>query len=414
MPANPYIGAAENASSAASHVGAALLHAAQQQQHLQQQQRQQDLKDQFETELKLRKGGYTPLMTTTSQESSGLKRREPQQVDPSRVITDHHGRQWVSPPPKPDATPQQTFADTRGLLDSGADPVQGGTIYRPGGMRQEMEAAASLPSAHMPVPDSSRVVSVPGGGQFYISTPDEKAAQSTRAAVARDEAVQASRGFTLSDKLAAEAEQRFGLPPGTLRGKLPREAAGTVFNHLTTPSRQGADKPEAFHYTVGDEGKVTRIGSDGVPRTWNGKEWATAGTAIGKRGKGDSDGTPQMSAANRRRITADKAAALRKAEEGLRKWMGSGKNDAARLRATNKSREDAVAELNQAKQAAQDTYEESIASLTGASPGHFDYSQQQAPAPAAPPAQVTEGTIIRNPQTKERLMLKGGQWVPAP
>jgi hypothetical protein len=35
-------------------------------------------------------------------------------------------------------------------------------------------------------------------------------------------------------------------------------------------------------------------------------------------------------------------------------------------------------------------------------------------APAAPADEIGEGTVIVNPQTKERLVLKGGQWVPAP
>lgn len=36
------------------------------------------------------------------------------------------------------------------------------------------------------------------------------------------------------------------------------------------------------------------------------------------------------------------------------------------------------------------------------------------PAAAAKPGAITEGTVIVNPTTKERLVLKGGQWVPAP
>lgn len=86
------------------------------------------------------------------------------------------------------------------------------------------------------------------------------------------------------------------------------------------------------------------------------------------------------------------------------------------------------AEWEEEKQRIQNAYEGEIAAATGGDPGHFDYPEQAPKAKAEPPkstggrggpkptAQAAnnpqEGTVIRNPKTGERMVLKNGQWQP--
>ena len=247
---------------------------------LQQQQQQQGLKDQFETELKLRKDGYTPYMQRGATESSGLVHRDPQPgVDPSQVITDHFGRQWVAPAPKADATPQQAYTDLAGALDKGGQTVQGGTIYAPGGAQQEQQAQASLIGAHVPVPDAGRVLTPPGSQQsVYMPTGEEKAAASLR------------------EKLAATAAT-----PGTPHVDTEHFSQPVIIDPKSGKATAIALPPEVTHYGPADKGdkysyhpitddggKVTVLRTgDAGSQIWNGKEWAAApaGAAIGARRK---------------------------------------------------------------------------------------------------------------------------------
>jgi hypothetical protein len=167
-----------------------LREAASQQQKLQQQQIQQ----QFNDELNMRKAGYTPYLQTTGQQPSGLKTRDSQQVDPSRVITDPFGRKWVAPDTKPAATPQQTYSDTSSLFKEGALPVSPqGTVHTdtdiprfsmsPTGPADASNLQSTGQSGlNVPVPDQSRVVTPPGSSQsFYRPTEGETLQEKLRA-----------------------------------------------------------------------------------------------------------------------------------------------------------------------------------------------------------------------------------------
>jgi hypothetical protein len=85
----------------------------------------------------------------------------------------------------------------------------------------------------------------------------------------------------------------------------------------------------------------------------------------------------------------------------------------------NKGEDFTPDEFRDRKQELQNAYEEEIANL-GANFQHYEYpvigSQEAAAPPVAPGASPTlpEGTIIRNPKTKERRQMKGGKWVPIP
>ena len=176
----------------------ALRAAAAQQQQQQQVQNQQSLKDQFETELKLRKDGYTPYMNTTTQPQSPsenspgqLGRRDPQpNVDPNSVIQDHFGRKWVAPPPAPAkdaATPQQNFTDTSNLLEKGARPVDaGGNVPQDTNTpRFRMDEQGNTTDTGMfgvnAAPPQGTTVTPPGGQQaYYVPPPDETLAGKLR------------------------------------------------------------------------------------------------------------------------------------------------------------------------------------------------------------------------------------------
>lgn len=149
-------------------------------------QQQQQLKDAFEQELKLRKEGYTPYMSTTGQDPSGLKRRDAQPVDPGRVITDAYGRKWVQPEAKgPDA--QKTFSDTTSLLEKGARPVDaaGNVDQNTQIPRYRMDAAGNVTDTgmfgiHAPAPEGT-TVTPPGSKQgYFVPGEEEKAGLKSR------------------------------------------------------------------------------------------------------------------------------------------------------------------------------------------------------------------------------------------
>lgn len=261
---------AEGAYSAGLQFATALRTAAAQQQ----QHNQQSLKDQFETELKLRKDGYSPLMQTTGQDPSGLKRRDTNPAaDQNNVITDHFGRKWVAPPPKPDATPQQSYTDLSTALREGAQPVQGGTVMAPGGAQQEQDAQASLPSAHVPVPDPSRVVTPPGSGRsLYIPTGEEKAATTLQEQLR----AQAAKGENLDTFHTTDADGNvslFAVNKKTGKG----EQTGT----FPGAAKGAAEKNYRYDRSTDEQGNLhlTRVTDSGIPEAWNGaaKKWETLG-----------------------------------------------------------------------------------------------------------------------------------------
>jgi hypothetical protein len=284
---------------AAAQVLDAIRSQAEQGQWQQQAQQQQMLKDQFEQELKLREKGYTPFMQATGQEASGLKRRDAQQVDPSRVIQDPYGRKWVAPGPDAPATPQQTFTDTRELLDKGARPVDAsGNVLQDQQIPRYRQDAFTDPVNGSQVlnptltdtgrfginaaPPEGTTVTPPGSKQAYFM-PGEQ-----------EKAGLAARLKTASERPRVHVDtEHFSAPVMVNEDtneitplKLP---AGVTHN----------EKPDAAtKYTYGqhtdDNGKVTvtRTGEDGVQK-WNGKAWVTlgAGEAIGPKRK-DPDAPP--------------------------------------------------------------------------------------------------------------------------
>lgn len=293
--------------SAAASVLDAIRSAAQQNQQLQQQRIQQSLKDQMDqanSDFKLRQAGYVPIETPSAAGGSGkvdpsghatpeLARRDfRSDVDPSRIHTDGWGRKYVQPAPvsATGATPQQTYSDLAAALEKGGQPVQGGTIYGPGGQQQEQQAQASLMSAHVPVPDQNRVLTPPGSSQgMYMPTGEEKAAtklqEDLRAEAAKNDAAGEMLPQTLSDALEAKS----GLPEGSLRGvKLPKEAIAGTFGKLLTAEKPDPSEKWQYKPEVDDNGKVTlqRYGDQGH-QLWNGKSWEMAqpGVAIGPKRK---------------------------------------------------------------------------------------------------------------------------------
>ncbi len=317
---NPSIGAAAEAANSAASAGgrnpysvnanvggageiaAAIMRIrdeAQRQQQTQQAQgakdRQATLKDQFETELKMRKDGYTPYspqrpLPDNSQGQPTLMQGggpdvnpngRPADVDPSQLVTDHFGRQWIAPPVKPEATPQQGYTDLHTALNEGAQPVYPRV--------QVGEDGSETPTGRYGpnVSDQSRVQQVPGTGQsIYTPTSDELAATK------------------LEQQQRADAAK-------------PDKAEKYTYNHFT-----------------GDDGKVnvTRIGADGVPQLWNGKDWGTlaAGAQLGPKRKDPDAMTPaQVEADKDRHEARETAAEVRRQKDQDRQDALSDKNDAA-------------------------------------------------------------------------------------
>jgi hypothetical protein len=420
---NPNVGGA-------GEIAAALLRiqqGAQDQQQKQQEQGAKDkaatLKDQFETELKMRKDGYTPYspqrpLPDNSQGQPTLMQGggsdvnpagRPADVDPSQLVTDHFGRQWVAPPVKPEVTPQQGYTDLHTALNEGAQPVY--PRIRVG----EDGTQTNLGTYGPNVPDQSRVQQVPGTTQsIYTPTSDEKAATKLEQQQRADQAK-------------------------------PDKAEKYTYNHFT-----------------GDDGKVnvTRIGADGVPQLWNGKDWGTlaAGAQLG----------PKRDVMTPAQIEADKdrhEARANRAED--QQQALSDKNDAAMEKLDGQAGKLETA-ADQQRQLAKE-YEKGLLTPKGGKfidpmdksraerpmdatywdrvmQGHvaaskkaddlgkqaatlrqqIEQRKQKFAAPAAPtpapaaaaapvPAQpqVQEGTVINNGKGV-RLVLKGGKWVPAP
>jgi hypothetical protein len=290
---NPYSSSVDT--SGAGEIASAIMRirqAAQDDQQKQQVQgakdKQASLKDQFETELKMRKDGYLPYspqrpLPTNEQGQPTLMQGDgpdvapngrPADVDPSQLVTDHFGRNWIAPPVKPDATPEQGFTNLHTALNEGAEPVY--PRIQVGADGSETPTGRYGPN----VSDQSRVQQVPGTTQsIYTPTSDEKA--------------------------ATKLEQQ-----GRADAAKPDKAEKFTYNHFTD-----------------DTGKVnvTRIGADGTPELWNGKDWGTmaAGTQLGPKRKDPDALTPAQ-------IEADKdrhEARANRAED--RQGALSDKNDAA-------------------------------------------------------------------------------------
>jgi hypothetical protein len=379
--------------SAAAQVLDALRSASAQQQQFQFKQQQQSLMDQFNRELEMRKQGYTPYMTTTSVDSSGLKRRDAQQVEPGRVVSDPWGRKWVAPEAKPSTAPQQTFADSRALLEKGALPVSpNGTVHQDADIpRYQMDEQGNLHDTGMfgvnvPVPDQGRVVTPPGGKQsFYIPSEEEQSTLKTRLKRASEN----PHLFHTQDEdgtvhlFAADPSSGQAKETGTFKG------AG----------RGAASKSYSFSYHTDDAGTVHVLRGD--PESGEVSEVKAIKGAGPKRK--DPDATPgekaltagqkqvqqRFNARELRSANTEKTTRLEKAEAEFAKDLQVAGGAPDKVQA-------AKDRLWRAKQVAQDEYEESLKAL-GVEVQHVDYGAQRqamrggggrgsAPAAAAAPA----------------------------
>lgn len=286
--------------SAAAQVLDALQSAAAAGQRQQAQQQQQMLKDQFDTELKLRDKGYTPYLRTSGVDASGLKRRDAQQVDPGRVMQDQFGRKWVQPL-KPDATPQQTFADTRGLLENGARPVDA-----QGNVPQDQQIPRYRQDA-MTAPDGSTIFSptltdtgrfginaapppgttvTPVGSQqaYFIPGEEEKAGLKARLDA---QAAAAKPGTPTVDT------EHFSVPV-SIDHKTGKVTALQLPEGVTHNDKPEQPEKYAYGHFQNNEGRVTVTRtSDAGAEMWNGKKWVSmpAGAAIGERHRDPNEAT---------------------------------------------------------------------------------------------------------------------------
>lgn len=265
-------------------------------QQKQQQQAQMGLKDQFETELKMRKEGYTPYMQTTGQEASGLKTRDANPAaNATNVITDHFGRKWVAPPAKPEATPQQTQTDLASALEHGyQQPDAGGNISRYPTTPRAIQTGDTDPATgqvtafgpaketgmfgtHEAVPPEWQQRQIPGGPAVYKPDAAEQQYNTVRAETGKAARTEEDKTYGLPNAITSRWEQKAGLPAGTLKGmKVPTSQVREVISGLSDP-KQGLPH---ISKEGNDEGDITTVARD--PQT--GKElWRTVDKGIGAK-----------------------------------------------------------------------------------------------------------------------------------
>lgn len=295
---NPYSGPAADAFRTAMGLAAGLRAEAAKGQQADQAAAQKTLKDKFDTELNLRKEGYTPFDASENSTAPGpnggrslhvpdgaaVPERGVRTAPPSQVITDPFGRQWLAPGAKPDATPQQSFTDTQELDKQGGRPISAeGTVAQHTDIpRFRQDAQGNVSDTGMfgingPVEDPSRVRTVPGSGQqFYLPTEGEKTAESGRAAASKTKAEEDAKNLTLPDSITAKWEQKAGVPAGSLKGlAVPRSEAVNVLKSLADPSQ----KAPHIETQKDDVGNVTTVARDAE----SGKElWRTVDKGIGE------------------------------------------------------------------------------------------------------------------------------------
>ena len=375
---NPYIGMAEGLASAAMGAQARNQSAQYSQAAAQQKAQQAMLKDQFDQELKLRDKGYTPYMETTGQKSSGLKTRDAQQVDPNRVITDPYGRQWVTPAGKPDSTPQQGYTDLQSALSKGGEPLndQGNVWEQTTTPRLRMDESGNTSDTgqfgvHVAPPDASRVVTLPGSGrQVYMPTEAQSLSQKLQTEAANKAPARRYDSSSFSAPVIVNEENGQAmpvqLPPGVTAAAPPQGKYN--YNHFTDDSGRV---------------NVTRIGETGTPERWNGKAWETlpAGAAMGPKRRdpdkigeraltpGQEDVQKRFTSRELRSANTIKTTRLAKAESDFAKELRDAGTDAGKLQS-------AKDRLWNAKQVAQDEYEQAVADL-GLNVQHVDYGQQR-------------------------------------
>lgn len=208
---NPSLGAAADAGqsaisaySAGLQFATALRAAAEQQRQHAQQERKQQLKDELDAavkhhdaDMKMR-DKYTPYDNSLPEGADGrptlMSARDgssptapPVRGNPNDVVTDPWGGKWTPKPDKPEATPQQVFADETTLRKDGGAPLDaGGNAPQMQNVpRFRADAQGHLTDTGMfgidgPPPQES-VRTPPGGTRsFYMPSSDELAAVKQR------------------------------------------------------------------------------------------------------------------------------------------------------------------------------------------------------------------------------------------
>jgi hypothetical protein len=376
-------------------LGGRLDDAAAQQQKLDEQRRQKEFSD----ELEIRKAGGVPweppAMPPDEEDPTGWLKKN----TPANLIVAPNGKRYALPDKtQPTAAQQATQAhqgteDLLTMLNRGGQPVApNGTVNQNTDIprtavnasgQEDPGARIGPPSGiNVPVPDQSRVVAA-GGKQLYMPTEGEKSQQESRIKARDAGNKEEAEGWVLPDSVARHYAKTAGIPETDIVGKkVPHSVVEDAF-------KKAADtKTPKFAYShfTDHEGRVnvTRIGDDGIPQKWDGRQWATMGAneRIGpKRKDPDAPAASKANPAQLRLITEKKASALREAEKKYSAAVGP-----AGLAITPEDKQGAAGELAKDKQAAQDEYEESLAAL-GYPTQHFSYgSQNVQPNAATPPA----------------------------
>jgi hypothetical protein len=249
MAENPYVSSAAGAAGAASSNFAATLRyvtalreAADQQQKLQQQQDFEYRKEVME----LQKGGYIPAENTTGGTiaKGGLGQRTPNPAaqGPGTSVTDTRGAKWFKANPAPEEKLDESNSVPIGgdladkLTAAGSAGYKGDTRVKP-------EVYKSLTERFQE--------KKPGAKHLRVDT----------------------EHFSSPVMIDEDTNEVTPL-------KLPE---GITHN---------APKPEkepktTYHYQTDDNGNLTRFPNEdeGVPQTWNGKAWVTAGAQVGIKHK---------------------------------------------------------------------------------------------------------------------------------
>jgi hypothetical protein len=255
-----------------------------------------------------------------------------------------------------------------------------------------------------------RVVTPAGGKQgYYVPTDKEQDAAKIRSHLAAVAAEEDQRGWGLPDVLADSYEQMYHLPKGSMRGvKLRHEATAAFFSKL---GKQKEEKEPSYEHWINVATDPNASAED--------RKRAQAAIALHKQRAtaGGGNEPKPASPAQLKSIVSAKHAALAKAEQ---EYLKAVKPQIAGIPVAADEINAAREQLRQAKQAAQDQYEESLMSLgypvehldVAAEPAYTETAQQKpgkaaspaAPAPppskpAAPSAQKTPAPAKTAPKT---------------
>lgn len=219
----------------------------------QSQQQQQNLKDAFESELKMRKNGYTPV----PHDANGLARRG--DIDSSRLVKDPFGRSWVAPDAKAAATPQQTFTDSTNLLEKGARPVDasGNVPQMQQVPRYQMDAQGNTTDTGMfginAAPPAGTTVTPPGTGQaYFVPGEEEKSGLKARLDAAN----------TAAKPGAPHIDTEHFSTPVSIDPKTGKATAIQLPDGVTHNDKQEKTSKYTFSYHTDDHGNVHVLRGD--------------------------------------------------------------------------------------------------------------------------------------------------------